>query len=121
LHHVAAPGGENRVLGGEKMTDERQAETDGAAAEFGRQVAAVLEKIRPALLADGGDIELLAVIGRDAYVRLAGACLGCPSAQVTLRTGVEQFLRQEVPGFGQVISDTPEGGYGWRFDLMETF
>jgi hypothetical protein len=34
---------------------------------------------------------------------------------------VEQFLRQEVPGFGEVIGDAPEGGYGWRFDPMETF
>ena len=103
------------------MSDERQAETDGAALDYERRVAAALEKIRPALLADGGDIELLAVVRRDAHVRLMGACVGCPSAQVTLRTGVEQFPRQEVPGFGEVISDTPEGGYGWRFDLMETF
>jgi Fe-S cluster biogenesis protein NfuA len=103
------------------MSDEPHAGTDGAAADFERRVAAALEKIRPALLADGGDIELLAVVGRDAHVRLMGACVGCPSALVTLRAGVEQFLRQEVPGFGEVISDTPEGGYGWRFDLMETF
>jgi len=103
------------------MRDEQQAETDGGAAEFERRVATALEKIRPALQADGGDIELLAVVGRDAHVRLVGACVGCPSAQLTLRAGVEQFLRREVPGFGDVISDTPEGGYGWRFDLMETF
>jgi len=34
---------------------------------------------------------------------------------------VQRFLRQEVPGFGEVISDTPEDGYGWRFDLMESY
>jgi hypothetical protein len=34
---------------------------------------------------------------------------------------VQRFLRQEVPGFGDVISDTPEEEYGWRFDLMETY
>jgi NifU-like protein len=58
------------------MRDDRQAETNGVAAEFERQVAAALEKVRPALQADGGDIELLAVIGRDAHVRLVGACVG---------------------------------------------
>ncbi len=56
--------------------DERQAEKDGAAEDFERRVAAALEKIRPALQADGGDIELLAVVGRDAHVRLMGACVG---------------------------------------------
>lgn len=101
--------------------DERQAETTGSPEDFEARVAAALEQIRPALQADGGDIELLAVVGRDAHVRLTGACVGCPSAHLTLRAGVEQFLRREVPGFGEVISDTPEDGYGWRFDLMETF
>ena len=101
--------------------DERQAEMDGTLGDFERQVAAALEKIRPALQADGGDIELIAVVGRDAHVRLMGACVGCSSAQFTLQDGVQRFLRQEVPGFGEVISDTPEDGYGWRFDLMETY
>ncbi len=101
--------------------DEQRAEGAEAAADFQDRVAAALEKIRPALQADGGDIELLAVVGRDAHVRLTGACVGCSSAQFTLQDGVQRFLRQEVPGFGEVISDTPEGGYGWRFDLMETY
>jgi hypothetical protein len=34
---------------------------------------------------------------------------------------VQKFLRREVPGFGEVIGDTPEDGYGWRFDLVETY
>ena len=90
-----------------------------AAAELERRVNAALERIRPALQADGGDIELLSVVGRDAHVRLTGACHGCPSAALTLQEGVQRFLRQEVPGFGEVINDTPDDGYGWRFDLME--
>jgi Fe-S cluster biogenesis protein NfuA len=101
--------------------DEQHAGPKEKAADFERRVTTALEKIRPALQADGGDIELLAVVGRDAHVRLTGACVGCPDAEVTLRAGVEAFLRQEVPGFGDVISDTPEGGYGWRFDLMERY
>lgn len=55
---------------------ERQGGMDGMAGDFEGQVAAALEKIRPALQADGGDIELLAVVGRDAHVRLVGACVG---------------------------------------------
>ncbi len=54
---------------------ERGAETTGTAGEFERRVAAALEKVRPAIQADGGDIELLAVIGRDAHVSLVGACV----------------------------------------------
>ncbi len=56
--------------------DEQRAEGAEAAADFQGRVAAALEKIRPALQADGGDIELLAVVGRDAHVRLTGACVG---------------------------------------------
>ena len=50
--------------------------TGGAAAGFEQQVEAALEKVRPALQADGGDIELLGVEGRNARVRLVGACGG---------------------------------------------
>jgi len=56
--------------------DELRAGGAEAAEIFQEQVAAALEKIRPALQADGGDIELLAVVGRDAHVRLMGACVG---------------------------------------------
>lgn len=55
---------------------EPQAEMGGAIRDFAQQVEAALEKVRPALQADGGDIELLAVVGRDAHVRLVGACVG---------------------------------------------
>lgn len=56
--------------------DERRTDPNGTRADFERRVTAALEKIRPALQADGGDIELLAVVGRDAHVRLVGACVG---------------------------------------------
>ena len=85
---------------------EAQAGMDGVNQEFERQIEAALEKIRPALQADGGDIELLSVVGRDAYVRLTGACSGCSSAQFTLQAGVQEFLRPEGPGFGEGIDDT---------------
>jgi Fe-S cluster biogenesis protein NfuA len=56
--------------------DPVQGEVLGEPAAFARQVEAALDKVRPALQADGGDIELIAVEGRDARVRLKGACHG---------------------------------------------
>ena len=69
------------------------------------KVAEVLEKIRPALQADGGDVELIDV-QEDGIVkvRLKGACAGCPMSQMTLKQGIESTLKQEVPGVKQVIS-----------------
>ena len=58
-----------------------------------------IEVIRPALQADGGDIELVTVSGNCADVRLTGMCAGCPSAHMTLHVGVETALRDEIPEF----------------------
>jgi len=60
-------------------------------------VEKALEKIRPALRADGGDIELIDVIDGVVKVRLTGACGGCPMSQMTLKMGVERILKQQVP------------------------
>ena len=83
------------------------AETDAPArpAAIDRaQVEQVIEQqIRPALRADGGDIELVDIQGADVHVRLQGACRGCPGASMTLRMGVEALLRDEIPGFGRVV------------------
>ena len=56
-----------------------------------------LQKIRPALQADGGDIELIDVVDGIVKVRLTGACGGCPMSQMTLKMGVEKVLKQQVP------------------------
>ena len=61
-------------------------------------VETVLERIRPALNADGGDIELVDLEGDLVRVRLTGECSGCPSAEMTLRVGVEGALRRVRPG-----------------------
>jgi Fe-S cluster biogenesis protein NfuA len=61
------------------------------------RVQGVLDRVRPFLQADGGDIELLAVAGNSADVRLTGMCAGCPSALMTLHVGVETALREEIP------------------------
>jgi Fe-S cluster biogenesis protein NfuA len=61
------------------------------------KVKAVIEKIRPALQMDGGDIELVAVEGNVVKVRLTGACSGCPMSQMTLKSVVEQNIKKEIP------------------------
>jgi Fe-S cluster biogenesis protein NfuA len=61
------------------------------------RVQTVLDRIRPVLQNDGGDIELLDVIDNRAKVRLTGNCVGCPSAQMTLYFGVESALKEEIP------------------------
>ncbi|MFH1673567.1 MAG: NifU family protein [Pseudomonadota bacterium] len=65
-------------------------------------VQAALDKIRPALQADGGDVELVGVEGNVVKVRLQGACKGCPMSQQTLKNGIEKFLMKEVPGVERV-------------------
>ena len=71
--------------------------------DFETKLKAVLEKVRPFLQQDGGDIELVAIEDKNALVRLQGACHGCPSAVYTLKLGVEQAIRREIPDFGEVI------------------
>jgi len=63
------------------------------------QVEAVLNRVRPFLQADGGDIELVDVSANAAEVRLTGMCAGCPSAHMTLYIGVEAALRDAIPEF----------------------
>lgn len=61
------------------------------------RVKAVIDEIRPYIQADGGDIEFVGLEGKVVNVRLSGACRGCPGAQMTLKMGVEQRLREVVP------------------------
>lgn len=69
------------------------------------QVEAALEKIRPSLQADGGNVELVDVTDDGVVkVRLMGACAGCPMSQMTLKAGIERLLKQEVPAVKEVVS-----------------
>ena len=61
------------------------------------KVEEALQHIRPALQADGGDIELVGIEGGVVKVRLKGACGSCPSALMTLKYGVEERLKEEIP------------------------
>lgn len=66
--------------------------------DLNERVQAALDIIRPALQADGGDVELVSV-GDDGVVKVAlqGACRGCPMSQLTLANGVERVLKEQVP------------------------
>jgi len=61
------------------------------------RVQAAIDKIRPTLQADGGDVELVDVVDNVAKVRLTGVCGGCPFSQMTLKNGIERVLKQEIP------------------------
>jgi len=67
------------------------------------QVEAALEKVRPALQRDGGDVELVEVTEDGVVkVRLQGACKGCPMAQMTLQMGIERAIKEIVPDVNNV-------------------
>lgn len=68
-----------------------------------QKILDALDKIRPYLKADGGDIELVNVTADGIVeVRLTGACSSCPMSQMTLRAGVERAIVREVPGIRRV-------------------
>jgi Fe-S cluster biogenesis protein NfuA len=69
------------------------------------RVIKALEKVRPYLQSDGGDIELLEITSDlSVKVKLTGACHGCPYSMQTLKAGVEQAIMKEVPEIKRVIS-----------------
>ena len=66
------------------------------------QVQEVLDKLRPFLLRDGGDCELVDIEDGIVKLRLLGACGSCPSSTITLKAGIERALLEEVPGIIEV-------------------
>ena len=70
---------------------------------FEEQVRAVIEKVRPFLQMDGGDIELIAIEDNNALVRLHGACSSCSISDVHMKMGVETAIKREIPEFGELI------------------
>ncbi|HOL16614.1 MAG TPA: NifU family protein [Bacillota bacterium] len=69
------------------------------------QVEKALDKIRPALKRDGGDVELVDVSSDGVVkVKLTGACCGCPMSTYTLKQGIERALKEEVPAVKEVVS-----------------
>ncbi|MSQ02141.1 MAG: NifU family protein [Myxococcales bacterium] len=81
-------------------------DTVGPAAYSMEQVQEIFdEMVRPALQGDGGDITLLRIDGNDVIVKLVGSCSTCPSSIMTMKMGVEALLREELPGFGNLIQE----------------
>ena len=68
------------------------------------KIQTVLNKIRPMLQADGGDVEFVGLEDGVVKVRLQGACAGCPMSQMTLKNGIERLLKQEIPEVKSVES-----------------
>ncbi len=69
------------------------------------EVQKAIDKVRPSLQADGGDVELVDVTADGVVkVKLTGACHGCPMAQMTLKMGIEKIIKQQVPSIKEVIS-----------------
>ena len=72
---------------------------------FEEKVKDVIESVRPALQAHGGDIELVGVDKDNVVkVRLQGACQGCPGAAMTMKAGIERILKEKVPEVKDVIA-----------------
>ena len=68
------------------------------------KVETSLNKIRPALVADGGNVELVDVKDGIVKVKLVGHCAGCPMSMMTLKNGIERMLKQEIPEVKQVVA-----------------
>ena len=76
-------------------------------------VEIALEQVRPALKADGGDVELVEVTDDGVVkVRLTGACGGCPMSQMTLKDGIERYLKSEVAEVKEVVSVSAFDDFG---------
>lgn len=72
--------------------------------ELRKRVEETLALVRPALQADGGDVELVDIVDGVVQLRLVGACHGCPYATQTLHRGIERYLKEKVPEILRVES-----------------
>lgn len=72
------------------------------------QVIEVIEKIRPYIQRDGGDVEFVSLLDGIVTVRMHGACIGCHALDITLTYGIESMLKEEVEGIERVIVETDD-------------
>lgn len=68
------------------------------------KVEEVLNQIRPSLMRDGGNVELVDVNDGKVKVKLTGACAGCPMSTMTLKMGIEKILKKEIPEIKEVVA-----------------
>lgn len=88
----------------EENKPEEVESSDDISGDSRARIEAVLDKIRPALVADGGNIEFVDLIEKDARLRMVGACGTCPSALMTMKMGVERALLAEVPDLVDTVT-----------------
>ena len=81
----------------------RESLLDGKESVMKERIETVLDQIRPALQRDGGDVELVE-IGENGtvFIRLTGACQGCPMSRITVNEGIEKLLKSEIPEISRV-------------------
>ena len=72
--------------------------------ELNEPVEVVLDKLRPSIMLDGGNITLIKIENGKVYVKLEGACKGCPSSNITLKNGVERQLKLDIHPDLEVIN-----------------
>ncbi|WP_026400057.1 NifU family protein [Acholeplasma equifetale] len=68
------------------------------------QVLKIINKVRPYILRDGGDIELVNIEDGIVYVKMGGACDGCAAIDITLKQGIESMMLENVPGIIAVVT-----------------
>ena len=68
------------------------------------KVEEVLDRIRPSLINDGGNVELIGVNDGVVTVKLTGACAGCPMSTMTLKMGIEKILKETIPEIKEVVA-----------------
>ena len=74
--------------------------------ELKERVSEALDAFRPQLNADGGDMEFLGIDGENkVHLKLTGACGGCPMATMTLKMGIERYLKEACPEVAEVVQD----------------
>jgi len=95
------------VQSGEAAVSEEAVKNAPAEDLLRQKVQKVLEEqINPAIASHGGTISLLDVQGNTVFIKMGGGCQGCSSASATLRGGVEQALREQIPEIGQILDTT---------------
>jgi Fe-S cluster biogenesis protein NfuA len=70
---------------------------------FREEVQRVLDRVRPYIQGDGGNIELVGIVGNHANIRLTGHCVGCPTAHLTLHLGIEMAIKEALPDFEGLV------------------
>ena len=84
--------------------EKNNAATNKTDMELRGRVEAALDQIRPAIEMDGGYVELGDIVDGIAYVEMKGACGGCPSSMVTLKSGIERIVKDQVPEIKAVVA-----------------